>query len=113
MADFKIAFGITNKNEGGYVNDPADHGGETYCGISRVNFPHWSGWGIIDNCKTMNHFPEILKASDLLPKLIEDFYKTNFWNPINGDNIPNQDLANQVYDASVNMGVHQALKLLV
>ena len=110
MADFKIAFGITNKNEGGYVNDPADYGGETYCGISRHNFPKWLGWLIVDEHKPLRR--EQIINDEGLEVLVEEFYKSNFWNPINGDNIPNQDLANQVYDMAVNSGVHQALKLL-
>lgn len=44
MADFKIAFDITNKTEAGYANNPDDSGGETYAGISRNNWPYWEGW---------------------------------------------------------------------
>jgi lysozyme family protein len=37
---------FTLRNEGYYVNDKDDSGGETYRGISRVNFPKWAGWAI-------------------------------------------------------------------
>lgn len=113
MADFKIAFDITNKNEGTYSNDSLDNGGETYCGISRKNFPHWEGWIEIDEYKiNVSNFPSCLKLNEYLPEMIESFYKENFWDKIRGDEIPNQDLANQTYDMSVNSGVHEALKLL-
>ena len=44
--------------------------------------------------------------------MVESFYRENFWNKIGGDNLDNQDLANQCYDTAVNMGVGEALKLL-
>jgi lysozyme family protein len=36
MAEFKTAFEVTMKAEGGYVNDPDDPGGETYKGSARA-----------------------------------------------------------------------------
>ena len=48
MADFHKALKRTAKYEGGYVNDPADAGGETYKGISRRANPKWDGWQLID-----------------------------------------------------------------
>ena len=107
MADFKTALWITGRNEGGWVNDETDRGGETYCGISRRNFPKWSGWQTLDDTS----FREGL----VLPELdgeVTDFYKANFWDVLDLDNMPDQDLANQVYDMAVNSGVGEARKLL-
>ncbi|MFM7564688.1 MAG: glycosyl hydrolase 108 family protein, partial [Planctomycetota bacterium] len=39
MADFAIAFDETMINEGGYVDDPDDRGGETYRGVARRFHP--------------------------------------------------------------------------
>ena len=36
-----ILISMILRNEGGYVFDPDDSGKETYCGISRANFPKW------------------------------------------------------------------------
>lgn len=108
MADFLTAYKITAKNEGGYVDDLNDAGGETYCGITRKNFPHWTGWTEVDQ-----HKP--IKSGTIIPEidlLVEDFYRNNFWNPVNGNTITDQDLANQVYDMAVNAGVGEALKLM-
>lgn len=108
MADFLIAYKITSANEGGYVNDPHDSGGETYAGITRKNFPHWPGWIFIDNHKPIKYntiFPE-------LELLVEAFYKIEFWHPINGDNITDQEIANDAYDMAVNAGIGAALKML-
>ncbi|MBR1734340.1 MAG: hypothetical protein IJ730_02670, partial [Alphaproteobacteria bacterium] len=37
---FKKAFNYMLKNEGGYVNDPADPGKETKYGISKRSYPN-------------------------------------------------------------------------
>ncbi len=44
MADFKKAFQILEKWEGGYSNHISDTGGETYKGITRKNYPKMSFW---------------------------------------------------------------------
>ena len=106
MAQFLKAWEITRRNEGGYVNDPSDNGGETYRGISRKNFPVWDGWSIIDNAH-LKHGDICLTAE---PNVIA-FYTHNFWNPILGDEIINQDAANELFDNSVNMGLHEAIVL--
>jgi lysozyme family protein len=107
MADFKKAWDITGKNEGGLVNYPADHGGYTYCGITQKNFPDWLGWQIV----TKYPFHEGAVYPELVP-LVMQFYKENFWDKVGGDGIADQDLANQVFDFAVNAGVGEALKLL-
>jgi len=110
MANFKIAYGKTNKWEGGYANVAGDNGGETYAGITRKNFPHWKGWGIVDRRKPLKNGAII--SDSALEGLIHDFYKTEFWDKIGGDNIEYQELADQLYDQAVNGGVPSALKIL-
>ena len=39
MAEFKLAIPRVITNEGGYVNDPDDPGGETKYGISKRSYP--------------------------------------------------------------------------
>ena len=39
MADFNLAIPIILKNEGGYVNNPSDPGGETKYGIAKADYP--------------------------------------------------------------------------
>ena len=109
MADFKIALKPTLHNEGGYVKDPNDSGGETYRGISRHNFPHWSGWSMVDAAKPL-HTGQLISNTQL-DELIAEFYQLSFWNPIRGNEIINQDVANDLFDKSVNMGYHQAVVL--
>ena len=118
-ADFKTAFQQTLKNEGGYVNDSRDHGGETYCGVSRHFHPKWEGWVIVDSMKsvlgfrnTVNCSAKVRKTIDKslaqqkrLAKLIEVFYKTEFWDPLNLDSEQHQMLANQEFDGAVLSGI--------
>jgi len=112
MADFKIAYQRTSAFEGGYVNDPDDNGGETYCGIARKFHSTWQGWIIIDFQKKKSDFPKNLKDREAeLKKLEGEFYKENFWDKIWGDKINNQKVANDMYDTAVNMGVSTSIRL--
>ena len=114
MANFITSFNETIAFEGGYVNNPNDNGGETYRGISRNNFPKWKGWVIVDQYKkapfTAKSMNQVLNNNHQLQVLVQDFYKANFWTPIVGDNIVNQDVANNIYDFAVNSGVGRAVR---
>lgn len=111
MAQFEPAFTATMKHEGGYANDPNDHGGETYRGISRNNWRGWDGWPIIDRLKQEKDFPKNLGRNADLQGRVKHFYKRNFWPPVLND-MDNQDLANWLFDKCVNMGIRQACKLM-
>jgi len=116
MADFNLALKIILADEGGYSNDPQDSGGETYKGISRKNFPDWEGWKYIDTAKndtridTNGRFPETLNFIDILKSLVADFYRENFWNKIAGDNIQNNEIADELVHSAENAGISQAIK---
>ena len=113
MANFDIAFKRTAQFEGGYVYDPDDNGGETYAGISRKANPKWVGWKTIDAAKKKSNFPKNLKSDIVLQTQVKTLYKTNYWNTIWGDKITNQDVANDLYDTGVNMGVAMSAGLLI
>jgi lysozyme family protein len=134
---FNIALNKLLKHEGNYANDVDDKGGETYCGISRNNFPNWIGWNIIDHYKNSEHFNEHLKSDFNLQAHVEDFYKINFWNKMNCDIVaelslrmdafgrsvvaePSQSVvteqsrsvASELFELSVNTGLHRATSIL-
>lgn len=111
MATFLTAYNITLKHEGGYANNPNDKGGETYCGISRKFFPNWSGWISIDNWKKGGGDPKNLKYPYLEDE-VTNFYKTQFWDSMKLDNINDQDIANELFDTGVNMGIPIASKMI-
>jgi len=108
MANFKLFYAKLRKFEGGYVNDPDDRGGETYCGITRKNFPNWAGWAIVDK-----HLPlskgEIIKG-DQLHDLVTAFYKTTFWDVVAGDKVEEQATAERLADFGVTSGQSMSIK---
>jgi len=111
MAEFLPAFAATMKHEGGYANNHADHGGETFSGISRNNWRGWDGWPDIDRLKQHADFPACLDHNADLQGKVRMFYQRNFWMPTMA-RLDSQELANWLFDKGVNMGVRQAMKLL-
>lgn len=112
MADFYQAYQKTMGHEGGYANDPDDVGGETYKGVARNYHPNWSGWSIIDASKGSDTFEEDLKNNAELQDSVKNFYKVNFWDVNLLDNFVSQNIANEMFDTGVNMGVTRAAKFL-
>lgn len=104
MADFLKAHAKTARNEGGYANNQADAGGETYAGIARNFWPRWSGWVAIDALKRHSNFPKCLVNIPALQKAVLEFYSVNFWQANRLGEIVNQDVADWVYDHVVNGG---------
>lgn len=126
MAEFKIAEAETGRAEGLYANNPKDTGKETFAGISRLWWPKSKIWPIIDKIKkavvkpgmnihNRNVWKLINKESKKYPELvglISSFYKINFWNINQLDRINDQQIANTVYDFSVNAGEDEAAETL-
>ncbi len=112
MADFSEAYKLTSAHEGGYVNDPVDRGGETYRGIARVHHPDWSGWKRVDGQRRKAGFPKSLDRDAALQRAVKAFYKRAYWDRFKGDDVPDQALANELYDTGVNMGVRRAVRFL-
>jgi len=93
MANFEAAIKKTLMWEGGLVDDPNDAGGLTNYGISQRAYPQ-------------------LDIRALTPEKAHDIYRRDYWNQVKGDSFVNQRLANAVFDAGVNLGVHRASKML-
>lgn len=110
MAQFKVAFLRTAINEGGYVNDSSDNGGETYKGISRKFHPDWEGWSFIDKNKPLKR-GQIIDNPEL-SNMVKTFYKINYWDKIKGDFYNSQELADEIYDTAINMGVSTSARFL-
>lgn len=78
--------------EGGYVNNPADPGGETNFGISKRAYP---------NTDIKNMTRDLAKA----------IYWADYWVFIHGDELP-LPIALLMMDAAVNMGPSSAVHIL-
>ncbi len=125
MALFVPVLKTILKNEGGYAHDPKDSGGETWQGIARNINPGWEGWKIIDEIKKNNpvfakaaisgrpaNLDKLLFKNTVLPGLVYDLYKINYWDVNNLDHLRDQQLAENVADCGVNCGTRTAAKML-
>lgn len=92
MAEFDNAIGTVLKNEGGYVCDPKDPGGETNYGICKRDHPE------VD-----------IKA--LTREEAIEIYRRRYWQPL-FDQIHDQALATELLDTSVNQGPGPAVLAL-
>lgn len=108
MSDFHLAYRATLNHEGLYSCDPQDKGGETWKGISRRNFPLWSGWKIVDEVKrnaNPGQWNMALNADEELDDLVKRFYREQFWNLLSLDAISEQEIAVEIFDTAVNQGL--------
>jgi lysozyme family protein len=94
MSDhFAEAITRTLQHEGGYVNDPADPGGETNFGISKRAYPE-------------------VNIRNLTPRQARDIYRRDYWNAPGYYGIKDCELACKVFDLGVNLGPRRATRLL-
>ena len=96
MGDFDKAFELLIGNEGGYVNNPKDPGGET-------------NWGITKAVAITNGYTGDMRT---MPKeTAKGIYKKMYWYKLQCDQLPFV-VAFQLFDAGVNHGNPQAVKFL-
>jgi lysozyme family protein len=88
---FDEAFATVLKIEKGYVNSKFDNGGETKFGISKRTYPE-------------------LDIANLTLEKAKDIYFYDFWNCdlLKLSNIPDKEIAIELFDTSVNMGQDDA-----
>lgn len=108
MANFQIAHElVTLQYEGFYDNDPPDP--ETCWGLTRRDEPDWEGWVLIDKYKKEAGNPtEAAKVRLILAPIknqLRDMtaptYRRKYWNPLRGDEIIDQTMANKFFDTAV------------
>ena len=93
MADFEKYAPILKRLEGGFVNNPADKGGITNCGVTLATFR-----AIFGKDKTVD---DLKKMTDKQWSQIMKVY----WDACKGDSIKSQAVANIVVDWNVNSGM--------
>ena len=89
---FNSAFNLLMQNEGGYVYNANDKGGETKYGISKRAYPN-----------------EDIK--NLTLERAQEIYKRDYWDRCKCDQLPDC-LSVAVFDFAVNSGTNRAIKLL-
>jgi lysozyme family protein len=98
---FDACLAFTLREEGGYVDDPADPGGATNMGITLATYRQWSG--------DPNLAPA--QVQDMTLRTVRAIYRTLYWNPLRADDLPaGVDLS--VFDMGVNAGIWASAKLL-
>lgn len=90
MTAFDQVFDRLMEHEGGYVNDPADPGGETKWGISKRSYPN-------------------LNIQTLTREEAREIYTRDFWTRGKMDQFE-PAIAFQVFDFAVNSGIETAIR---
>ena len=91
-AEFLDAVSRVLKDEGGFVDNGADPGGETKFGISKRSYPH-------------------LDIRNLTRDDAIEIYFRDWWERLHFDQLP-AGIAGKVFDLAVNMGAHAAFVCL-
>lgn len=91
MTTFDLAFKIVIGEEGGYVNNPKDPGGETKYGVSKRSYPS-------------------LDIKNLSIDQAKKIYKENYWDKVGGDSKP-FEIALPLFDCAINCGTGKATEL--
>lgn len=102
MADaFYTCLAFTLREEGGYVDDPADPGGATNMGITLATYREWSDDPDLGAA-------QLRGISDRTARAI---YRSLYWNPLRADALPlGVDLS--VFDMGVNAGIWCSARIL-
>jgi lysozyme family protein len=99
--NFEKCLDVVLREEGGYVNDPRDPGGETNLGITKATLSDWLGRPATS-----------AEVKGLTRETAAAIYRKNYWNPVSGDTLrPGVDLS--TFDASVNSGPGRAREWLL
>jgi lysozyme family protein len=120
---FDRAMSQVKKFEGGYVNNPADRGKETFRGVSRKSWPDWAGWPFIDAAKgewanlpakgkpkLADFINSKFRGSAVMDDLETAFYRDNFWDEF-APCLSGRILW-KVFDTGINNGIPATRKLL-
>jgi lysozyme family protein len=99
MADnFPDCLAVVLREEGGFVNNPHDPGGMTCLGVTKAVWERWCG-----------HSADESDMRTLTARAVGPLYRTQYWNAIDGDNLP-KAAALCVFDFGVNTGPVRAAR---
>ena len=101
MKQFNSCLEIILHHEGGYVNHPADPGGETNLGVTKRVYEAY--------CKKNGLRTKNMKSLEITD--VAPIYKTEYWDRVKGDDL-HPALALCVFDFGVNAGTGRAAKYL-
>lgn len=103
---FEYAIKVILRHEGGFVDDKDDRGGATNFGVS-LRFLESTGIDINDDGDINVEDIQSLTLDD-----VKKIYKEYWWDKYDYGKISDRYIATKVFDLSVNMGAHQAAKVV-
>ncbi len=95
---FKKALDFVLFSEGGYVNNPADSGGETNFGMTK---------SVYDMYRKSKKLP-LRSVKEITSEEVEEIYYKKYYIASGADKITDEKLALIHFDTSVNMGISRA-----
>lgn len=98
MSKFDPAISYLLPNEGGWTNDPNDHGGCTNFGLTLADCLLFPEFGI-HSCEDLRHI-----SMDIVRKI----YYATYWHY---GNVADQRVATKIFDTAVNVGVGMGAKI--
>ena len=106
QVEHKTVNKLLHKNEG-------EHG-LTFFGIYEAAHPNWKGWNIIKrylaNTPDIEQCSVILSNVSDLTQLVYEFYRREFWNKANLDEVIEQRKADEIFIFGTNAGMKIAIK---
>ena len=101
QTNFQRSLDAVLRTEGGYNDDPQDSGGATNFGVTQ---------NVYDAYRTKSALPH--QSVRYINQIeVAAIYKSQYWDLINGDNLP-EGLDYAVFDFAVNSGVGRAARFL-
>jgi lysozyme family protein len=99
--DFAKALRFCLKWEGGYVDNPSDHGGATNRGVTQKVYDAWR----------VRHSQAARSVKDITDAEVQAIYQQDYWTPACCARVQAR-LDVVQFDTSVNMGSHRAILIL-
>jgi lysozyme family protein len=81
-------------NEGGFTDNPNDHGGPTNYGITQADLARWRGTSI-----------SAADVKNLTVSEAEEIYEAFYWDPLECDQIQDQGIATAILDCGILNGI--------
>lgn len=100
MPTYVDAINTILKHEGGFVDHKLDKGGATNFGITKKVYEEFVGRTV-----TVDEIRNMPKGNAVA------IYKKNYWDKVKGDSIKDYAVALLIFDAAVNSGISNAVKL--
>ena len=105
---FQRALQVALRHENGFVDRPAERGGPTNCGIT---LDTWRAYIRTKEPAIADEACGAASLKDISDEQIAELYYLGYWRPARCTDMPNEAVAAVAFDAAVNHGPAQAIRL--